>query len=552
MNQLVLFETGGNQSYIFSANKLTDSVGASQLIEESGSDVVLDAIDDVVRAIAPHDVPRLAGPARADTRTNLADAEKNRRLIGPTPDPRAHIEVIFATSGTALLLARDKELAKALVSSVTSRLLDHAPGLEMTGAFVPFDSASATFSTTLTRVHEALNAAKSARAQAVRRFPRLPFVAPCRHTGLPAHSMQQVGDAVRLSIESIKKREAAGRWSRRIDDVLARGETTRRLEAPKGPKDFDTLFDDFDWVAVVHADGNGVGSIFRKFDDADQLRRFSMRLEEVTEDSLCEAFEVLRDRNDPKRLRGLPLVLGGDDFTLLCDGRRALPFAESYLNAFERNTNWDSVDRVAPDLRSAHEDFVLVANGGLAACAGVAITKRHFPFSSSYELAEQLTREAKDAVKRRYAKSALDFHILFDSTFADLDSIRARLQVRGAGLTRKPYVVSKPDVSSNPEWTAAHDLGLLAQRTGAIRAGTQEGGGLPNSQLHELREGLQLGEKGAEARAILIRHRYPDLDKLLEDAGSVEGRKLFHPMLHDTAFLDALESAPFWAESAEE
>lgn len=526
---LVLFETAGNQPFVFATNKLTDNVGASQLIEESGSAVVLQAVERIVGRV-------LTSPTRAGTRALLRD----RRANPPIDSDGAVVEVVFATSGTALLVASTDQVARAVIGDVTGTLLDRAPGLEMTGVHAPVDLSTHDIGEALRQAHHALAAARSARAQAVRRFPRLPFAAPCQHSGLPAAAVRQIGDSeARLSRSSIVKRDAASRWQTRLRQVLAAYKHVQDLAIPTTADALDALFDDLDWTAVVHADGNRVGSVFRNFDRAsgaatardfiDRLRAFSLTLEEVTERALCDAFHHLRDPDDPSKLRGIPLLLGGDDFTILCDGRRALPFAEAYLQAFARHSSDQSLD---------DGNFWYIANEGLHACAGVAITKPHFPFSSAYDLAEALTASAKRVVRTPSAKAALDFHILFDSTHTGLRDIRRSLDRSGVTLTRKPYAVSGGADASSP-------LAALQARVKAIRQGTGIEGALPNSQLHDLREALFHGKAVADARLANVFDRYKahGLDELVEartPAPSLFGAD------NRTAFLDALESAPFW------
>jgi hypothetical protein len=263
----------------------------------------------------------------------------------------------------------------------------------------------------------------------------------------------------------------------------------------------------------------------------------------------------------------VPLVLGGDDLTVLCEGYSALAFTRRYLAAFEDET-------ARSDLRGGIIAQVAEKALGcprLSSCAGVAIIKPHFPFYSAYELSEQLLRSAKKVKqkvthamdgKTPYPCSALDFHILFDSTFSELDAIRARLALGDkTRLTAKPYVVTPPerlDGAMGADWAGRQHCAGLEVRIKAIGEPDDEGRRrLPNSQLHELREGLFLGHDQADARMQLIRGRYgkEGLNSLLELTGGsgslfrqVEGEEY----QWETRFLDALEAEEFWGEPPEE
>jgi hypothetical protein len=298
------------------------------------------------------------------------------------------------------------------------------------------------------------------------------------------------------------------------------------------------------------------------------LRQFSVALEEATERAFIMALKALSPLKKSNRWRKrnllpiVPLVLGGDDLTVLCEGYSALAFTRLYLTAFEEQTAksdlWDSIiAQIADKVMGCYR---------LSSCAGVAIIKPHFPFYSAYELSEQLLRSAKKVKERvthvvngkrtLYPCSALDFHILFDSTFTELDAIRARVALEDqTRLTAKPYVVTPLDHLDGAEgvdWAARQHCSGLEARIEAISKRDDEGRkNLPNSQLYGLREGLFLGCDQADARMRLIRGRYgkEGLDELLEladDSGSLFRQVKGEEHQRETRFLDALEAAEFW------
>jgi hypothetical protein len=295
-----------------------------------------------------------------------------------------------------------------------------------------------------------------------------------------------------------------------------------------------------DWLAIVHADGNGLGQVFLKFDHKanttgnrdyiEKLRAFSLALDECTEKAFCQALTVLRPR------RGIipivPLVLGGDDLTVVCDGRQALQFTKKFIDCFEQETR-------------EHQHIKPIMQNGVTSCAGVAIVKPHFPFFAGYQLAEELLKSAK----KLKPLSAIDYHILYDASGPDLDRIRDELTVDG-GQTRlvgRPYAVTAEKGPVNRHWSD------LQRRIEAVRARDDDDRRcLPNSMLHELREGLFLGRAAADARLKLVleRYRQSGLDRLLGDTSS--GGSLFWQDTdgHRTALLDAIDTAEFWEGQA--
>jgi len=59
----------------------------------------------------------------------------------------------------------------------------------------------------------------------------------------------------------------------------------------------------------------------------------------------------------------------------------------------------------------------------LSACGGVAIVKTKFPFFKAYQLAEDLTKSAKDKSREKVNSSYIDFHISsggFSGTWNDI------------------------------------------------------------------------------------------------------------------------------------
>lgn len=250
---------------------------------------------------------------------------------------------------------------------------------------------------------------------------------------------------------------------------------------------------DLSKIAVIHIDGNGVGAIMRDIkasmdsipaDDLDtvlspppprstgtggavppgepdappsepeRLRRFLLavneRLDYVVRESFFRAWReiaqwwALEQEGRPGRedvqeggplLNGVipvvPILLGGDDLTVLTEGRYALPFMASYLTAYEKLTSQDTILRhLSP---RARRDGVPTP---MTAAAGAAVVPRPFPFHLAYTLAERLVAEAKKVGKaERQECSTLTYHALFDSTVADAGELLKGYET----FTARPY-----------------------------------------------------------------------------------------------------------------
>ncbi len=569
---LVLIETSGNQQYIFSTNKLRENVGASELTYRAGTQWVLEAVKDVSKQES------LWREDSEELRQTLRDPSLN-----PKVEDGAEVEVIVATSGKALLLVKHSESARQIVQSVTLKALEYAPGIDVFGVIRDFDWNRETVGTAIKEVHEEFEAVRANRPGPQMRFLRLPIIAECATSGFPASRL------VKISAQSSEAKSEVsivkGEWRQAYENRMQR--LVRRdadLAGVSFAENVGRLEEDCDWLAVVHADGNGLGEIFLKFgrhagcEDASQnrafvdtFRGFSLALDACTEQAFLTALKTLLKRTPDAwfKLPILPIVLGGDDLTIVCDGKAALQFTYDFLSEFEAQT--EVTDRAHYGDIIPHIAKVALGAPRLSACAGIAIIKPHFPFSSAYDLAEELIKSAKQVKmrvkspeahqsgQRPWPCSAIDFHALYDSTASELDQIRVEL-VKDGGSTKlyaRPYVITDPSrlegASDNNGWAEAHCWKKLERRVEAILMtdeNDEQRRSIPNRQLHDLRAGLFLGKKAANARYDLISHRYEDDGRAALTTFEEEGGdSLFFrdsDGLDATRLLDAMEAANFW------
>jgi hypothetical protein len=572
---LVLIETSGNQSYIFATNRLRENVGASDLTYQVGKEFVLKAVDSI----------------NGDENLYTEDPVPQRnRLLNQSPlesDNNA-AEVIVATSGKALLLVKDEQTGAKVIHDVTLKALNEAPGIAAHGAI------SESFSD-LNLIHKSVREVRN-RLEDVRfripgpeqRFLRLPFVEPCRTSGLPAtrYQLQKKEAWSQVTIHK-DKNAAGGRW--RMERAI--GEVAQHIRLLKDIDAMERRFKAMDWLGVIHADGNGLGQIFLNFDKytggdgrnyLNKYREFSIALDICSMNAIGHAlaqmqknFDFDREADNPQRqseddLPVIPLVVGGDDLTVLCDGRYAMQFTYDFLTKFEEETGKDDEKHCGGVIARIAESALGARR--LSACAGVAIVKPHFPFHAAYNLAENLSKSAKQVKERvtyqhnnkltSWPCSALDYHILYDSSGADLDRIRNRMRVDWDSevtyLYARPYVVTRevpPETCSGLEWTRRRTWKKLARKIKAMSkpdSDDENHRALPNSMLHDLREGLFLGREGADARMKLYRKRYQhnEFDQLLTDEQG-EGSLFWKEEREDkktvcvTGFLDALDLIEF-------
>jgi hypothetical protein len=522
---LVLIETSGNQRFIFATNKLRENVGASELTYRIGTEVV----------------------------RQIADGQSN-------------VKPIITASGKALLMADSENQAKTIVREVTKKALEEMPGLTIHGAIckVEDEKSAESLHKAIGDVHRRLEEIRHQMPSNLQRFQRLPFVAQCSTSNLPASAMMKFETEPRpYSKVSAVKADKKEKGYKRITEKLR--------EADKDLNGLCLIVPDKigepEWLAVIHADGNGLGEVFLNFYERsgspqtrgeyiEKYRKFSEALDQCTIAATAAALKKFRasfieEEKAKAKKRGkelstediekielpfIPLVLGGDDLTVICDGRYALKFTCDFLRKFEQ-------------LARQHDDIKDLIK--LGACAGIAIVKPHYPFHQAYELAEQLLQSAKMVKRISPSLSALDYHVLYDSGGTSLDEIREKTP-----FVARPYVVtpketakSYKDNSAEQTWIENHHFCKLAKRVKAINARDDDGKRrLPNSQLHVLREGLFIDEAEAEARADLIKHRYADkgFNDLLCNGKLFFEDKFDGKTKRSTHFLDSLEIAEFF------
>ena len=505
MKYLGLLETAGNQAYIFATNRLRENTGASQRVWDAGVTFTYEAAETVTEC---EDFTTLLKAAQNGPACHAAAMARVPRITNG-----ATIEIIVATSGKALFLASDKSCAENLIAEATRRAVKSAPGLVLRGAVVPIcgDTADAA-NKAVREVHEKVEAIRNHLPAPEARFPTLPVLEPCASSGLPAAKVKNLGKGANpYSDVTLTKYNAYEEAAKRIAMQMSRQtDDGKNVDIAKNIQELEEHGKD--WLGIVHADGNGMGQLFLEFGTLcgektldgyfNAYRKFSLSLD------LCgvAAFQEALNTTWPKqeeRIPLIPLVLGGDDLTVLCDGRIAVDFAAAYLKAFQEQTKKAKVleqPSIMPEIlgRKKLEK--------LGAAAGVAITKPHYPFHRGYELAEQLLKQAKKVKsKLGVSRCALDFHVLFDGAETSLDDLRERWTLTETyNLTARPYVLGTEDDQEN-DWAKNRIWCDLLKAVEQLKDDK-----LPRSQQYALRAALFRGSDAADRQLGLIKHRYDE------------------------------------------
>lgn len=549
-----MLETASNQAYIFASNRQREQVGASHLIAASTTSWLLDALPAGSHPLAGQ------GGRGQELASLLSDG-----VLNPNLDEADGVELLTVTSGKSLLSCHDAELARSVVAGVTHRALRDAPGLTVRGVTVTYgDGSTGTRDLTdaVAQAHRSMASVRASVPSESWRMRQDPLTAICADSGMPATRLRRApgGDRpVPRSAASVSKQDAARSGYQRMRRLLGSAIEAGHLSIPESSEERDELRR----TAVLHADGNSIGRLFaslpaiaasaaggsstqaeRRF--IDLVRDLSSGLDEVTRRSLLEALEVAAvRRGGPIEL--LPLIVGGDDVTVIVDAPAAWDLATAYLAAFER-ISADREGPLGPVLRRLDElpadgeplEQVAAFRSGLTASAGFALVPSSYPFHAAYDLAEAATASAKQAKNRAELSSgrpvsAVDFHVHYDRGGDDLARLRAgRRGGEGANeidLSGGPYLLleGRDDEvaigARNDGWSPPQlrrrDLSRISAWRAALSPATVDEGArgsrLSRTTVRRLREALLGGtETWRSARRFLRPEQAEELAALEE------------------------------------
>ena len=398
----LVFEANSIQAWVFGSGRLRHIVGGSRIISGLTSEL-LDAV-----------------------------------LDGLGLEPERDVQFSRRAGGAFYAFSRQPEALAQLAECWPVFVERYAPGLSFSMGAGEGDSAMAAFS----------SARADLQQQGQRPWPSLPQATPLMEraprTGRAAVARRgkDLLDAVSLSQakaeQHARSQKAEGIdpgavlaglldlhpdvWPRDMEpDVDREGVFPYRVDAQGNPSSR--------YVALIHADGNGLGQVLRLLHDQDtdsetylkRMRDFSDALDAATWAAAVTACRehLLSDPDtweDFETLPARPVILGGDDLTFIVRADLALPFTRSFLKAFEKETAKRLSACGVPGLKS-----------GLTACAGLAYLRSNQPFYMGVELAESLCAHAKQQVRAEVGNapmfSALSFYRCTDSVlsrFGDL------------------------------------------------------------------------------------------------------------------------------------
>lgn len=165
-------------------------------------------------------------------------------------------------------------------------------------------------------------------------------------------------------------------------------------------------------VALIHLDGNGVGQTLMALktslknkdgsEYSKRMSKFSEILENITGGAVKDTMEaIIRKAGTKENFFFRPLVVGGDDVTVLIEPRFAYDFVINFCKNFYKKSkeainhkdNKDAITPIADALQKAGKPAYLSASGG------ILFNKISHPFYNSLRIVEGLAEKAKRLTK---------------------------------------------------------------------------------------------------------------------------------------------------------
>ncbi len=474
MKHALLFELDSIQQYLFASGRLRDVAGASEMLDQlTAKDGLLDAVCEQAGVNGVVEFSRRAGGA------------------------------FYAFSEDEGALKRLRDLWTLAVQQFTPGLafsLGMGQGAEDAVAFA--------------------DARLALMADGSRLRPRLPVAAPVtertRRTGQAAEEKDRKDgliDAASKRRKQFANLAKAGFLERYApeDANLTWRDWPRNLEADDGDAgDFPFPGDDRT-VALIHADGNGLGQLLIHIKEAaegdsgkfiEYFKRFSDLVERVTQAAAKTATRdvLLPARQGSECLAARPILLGGDDVTVLVRADLALRYCRVFADAFEQASRAE-LEKLATD------EGISGLPERLTLGFGVVYLRASQPFYLAVQLAQGLMSHAKKAAKKiddKNPPASLAFYRITSSLVDDYEQIidRAMTHRRGDEAFIDTLGTYYFDETLAP---ALSDLEMLAALLGADDLARG-----PTRQLMTL-----IGHPGIEAE-----QRYRRWRQLMEDKQS--------------------------------
>ena len=394
----------GIQEHVFKTGKLKEIVGASEIVESI--------------------------------------CTEHFKTVCPNFNPEY---LIIGAAGNIKYIFKDEDDCKRLVRQFPKSVMDKAPGITISQAVVKYEENS---------LKQAIDELEF-KLKTQRNIVPMPYeigfmgLERARRTGGVAFEWKQKDNEAIDEATYLKQKVSSQNLFKKLtgtEEPRERDITLNIEDITKGANN--------KWIAVVHADGNGLGALVQelaaKLKDKDEqtqkeiIRKFSIQLEECTKKAARKAFSEVCIKHQSKdgKYPIRPIIMGGDDITFVIRGDFAMDYTKIFLDEFENQCK-NNLEFLAPFIGNKYM---------LTSCAGIAYVKESYPFHYAVDLSEKLCKEAKSFSKDKkkfdlnVPPSSLSFYKVQDSFIeSDLKTIRSRTGVTSYGYDYNygPYLIKE-------------------------------------------------------------------------------------------------------------
>lgn len=406
MSVAAIIDVMSIQKYIYSSNKLKENLGASYIVSSIFKDY-----------------------------GNIDAKFKNAFNNG------------YEGGGNALLIFDDKNVAEESLKNFSLSIIDRYPGLDISiGLNYDFkDNAESIF-----KLYLNLRKTKNSFIP-ITNIPSHGFTAECPRTGLSAEVPYKdkddtAGNISFISSSSYIKIKKSDKSRDEFNNILKEVDLyenytfTNQLEKLGQDKFKDSH------IALVFIDGNSMSDRFMAQESIEKKRELSKSVSNAIRESFKElVLQIVREIEDIKKEVNLksdesksktilpirPIVLGGDDFSFVSDGRLGLYFAKIFMEKLEKRGIFD--------------------NKPITSCAGVCIVHAKYPFYRAHALAEELCENAKNIARVKsnassQSESYIDFYLSYEGLSGSLEDIREHhYSIARKKLYCRPYSLKEFD-----------------------------------------------------------------------------------------------------------